>query len=541
MPLASFLAWTLFLPVAIVVVNFVTGALTPISLWPEDDLMFTDQVWRYVQGQHPGTDFHTPLGFGPFELAAILWRMLGPHYYVLRASADLFALVIIFCSCLVAIRQLRRTPGLAALFCITAAFEASGPSVYGWTKYFGMSLFYDRLLMSAFLVLFVQSFTNDLDSRRELDSVDHLTAAFLLNLLFLVKISGLVLGLGIIAAGRIVRGRARLLRGLGDISLVSLFFAAMLAIDFVITGNSFSPVIHEYGLAAQSRAGSFSILDALHFDSFFPVFGVVLLLVVYAVSRPGNDNGGGLWRCLFIIAVFWVCQVALNLSNSSVAALLYLAPAAAVALVTWTDTPETAVFWEDAWKRFDPRRLNEISVRKVIPLVVVTLVALPEALSLLRALKLDYLVSSGTTKTITVTANKGIAFEVLPGYTGVPGFLPAINRAVQAIESLDAGRDAIANVDFVNPFPALFLSPSPKGVSVFWDFGVNVPVKYRPAWQEVIGDACIVTEPRQNVSEPLIDAVRPRLASAFTLVYQDDMWKIWKSKSGCDATATSSK
>src|SRR5579863_1158070 len=88
-PLAPFLALTLFLPAAIVVGNFIIGALTPITLGPEDDMMLIDPVWRFVQGQHLGTDFHTPFGFGPFQVAAVLWRVLGPHYYGLRASADL--------------------------------------------------------------------------------------------------------------------------------------------------------------------------------------------------------------------------------------------------------------------------------------------------------------------------------------------------------------------------------------------------------------------------------------------------------------------
>jgi hypothetical protein len=176
--LALFLGLTLFLPAAIVVGNFVIGVLTPITLSPEDDMMFMDPVWRFVQGYHLGTDFHDPFGFGPFQVAAVLWRLLGPHYYVLRTSADLFALVIVLCISIVATRQLRHAPGLAALFCITVAFEASGPSIYGWIRDFGMSLFHDRLLMSGLSVLFVQSFANDLDSRRERNYIDDFIAAF---------------------------------------------------------------------------------------------------------------------------------------------------------------------------------------------------------------------------------------------------------------------------------------------------------------------------------------------------------------------------
>ena len=543
LPLASFLALTLCLPAAIVVANFVIGALTPITLGPEDDMMHIDRVWRFVQGYHIGTDFHDPFGFGPFQAAAMLWRLLGPHYYVLRASADLFALVIVLCSCVVATRQLRDAPGLAALFCITVALEASGPSIYGWSHDFGMTLFHDRLLMSALSVMFVQSFANDLGPARPREYVDHFTAALLLEILFLVKISGLVVGLAIMLGGLVVRGRFS--RRLGDIAQVLLLLAVMVAIDFVVTGTSFSPVIHEYWLAAQARTGSYSVRDALWYASLLPVLGVVVLMVLYAVSQPGRASSGNLWRCFFIIGFFWVCQVVLNMSNSSAPALLFLAPAAAVAIVTWRGTSETSVVWEHFWSRLHPRRLHEISAREAIPLVILAVVFAPEAIASLRAVKLDCSILSGTGKVIAVTANKGVTFEVLARDADVTGFALSVNRAIQAIEGLGASRDKIANLDFMNPFPALLLSPAPKGTSIYWDFGNNVPIGYKPGWQEIIGDACIVTEPKHGIyagyySQPLIDAVQPHLTSAFTLVYQDESWKIWKLSGGCDAIGGSS-
>jgi hypothetical protein len=277
------------------------------------------------------------------------------------ASITCFALAIVLCGCVVAARQLRHTAGIAALFCITAAFEASGPSIYGETHDFGMALAHDRLMMSALVVvLFVQSFANDLESRRKRDYIDHFTAAFLLNLLFLVKISGLVLGLAIVVGRCNVRGRFS--RSLFEFPLVVLFLAVMVAIEFGITGTSFSAVIQEYRLAAHARAESYSVRDALWFASRLPVFGVVVLIAVYAVSRPSGYSSGRLWRCFLIIVFFWVCQVALNMSNStSSPALIFLAPAAAVALVTWTGTSEAAAFWAHLWNRLNLCRLHEVS------------------------------------------------------------------------------------------------------------------------------------------------------------------------------------
>ena len=45
-------------------------------------------------------------------------------------------------------------------------------------------------------------------------------------------------------------------------------------------------------------------------------FGVVVLMALYAVSRPGRESNGSLWRCFFIIAFYWACQVVLNMSNA---------------------------------------------------------------------------------------------------------------------------------------------------------------------------------------------------------------------------------
>ena len=52
----------------------------------------------------------------------------------------------------------------------------------------------------------------------------------------------------------------------------------------------------------------------------------------------------------------------------------------------------------------------------------------------------------------------------------------------------------------INPFPALFLAPAPKGVSVYWDFSrnfSNVPIGYRPSWQEIM--AMHASLPRRRI------------------------------------------
>jgi len=77
----------------------------------------------------------------------------------------------------------------------------------------------------------------------ERNYIDQFTTAFLLNILSLVKISGLVLGLAIVLVGCIVR--SRFLRSLVDIPLVLLLLGVMLAVDFLITGTNLSSVTRE--------------------------------------------------------------------------------------------------------------------------------------------------------------------------------------------------------------------------------------------------------------------------------------------------------
>jgi hypothetical protein len=172
------------------------------------------------------------------------------------------------------------------------------------------------------------------------------------------------------------------------------------------------------------------------------------------------------------------------------------------------------------------------------------MVCVPEALASARAVHIDYLVSSGTIEAITVSANKGVEFKIRRDSYDGP-LVPYLKRAIHVLEDLGVSRETIVNLDNENPFPRLFLAPDPKGVWVWWDFKYrNVPVGYRPGWQEVIGNACIVTEPKHSptepvkyYSEPLIKAVEPHLTTSFTVDYEDELWKIWKRSDGCRTTS----
>ena len=104
------------------------------------------------------------------------------------------------------------------------------------------------------------------------------------------------------------------------------------------------------------------------------------------------------------------------------------------------------------------------------------------------------LVSLGIRTPYVVTAGKGVSFR---SWSHAHRHGPQVNDAVAAIASLNLGHEAIANLDFANPFPVLFLAPPPKGIQVWWHFGFNLPRDAKLEWHNVIGDACVVTVPCQ--------------------------------------------
>lgn len=528
----------------IVIGNFAIGARAPITAFFKDDISLIDPVWRLVQGNQLGIDYHDPRGFGFFYLAALLWRWLGPHYYVLRAAADIFALVIVACAFLVVAYRLKQSVLLSALFCITVAVEASAPSVYGTTRDFGMALVYDRLIMAALLVLFVQSFARGWDTRDKHSTIYLFAVALVLNALFLIKISGLFAGIVILAAGELVVSRPLARRAI-DVLVVAAFLCAMIVADFVVTGTKLAPVIAEYQLAAQAQSGTYSLRDAMSFALQWPVLLAVLLLILYGLSRPGKTSGIAWMRWGFVIACFWICQIVLNMSNHGASgALLFLAPGAVFAVVTLIDPPEAAKSWE-SWRRWSnaiSARSGLLFARALVPFLILGIVLAHEGIPSLAGMRLDYLISSGAIEPVRVAARGGLVLDTLMKNPDDIGEIEALNDGIRAIERLGVGQQVIANLDFANPFPPLFLSPPPKGGWAYWHFGNDLPQGFKLNASQVIGDACIVAQPKRPVwggdfQAPLLTVAKPRLETGFKAIYEDELWKIWRKTGGCAATA----
>jgi hypothetical protein len=214
---------------------------------------------------------------------------------------------------------------------------------------------------------------------------------------------------------------------------------------------------------------------------------------------------------------------------------IWLAPAAIASLIVCMGKKPAAEQAggpeESWWQRFGPSRFAEISAREAIPLLIFVMVLVPEIMSSLVGIAATTLDSLGIKTPYVITAGKGVSFRL-----GQPGpYERSVNDAVAAISSLNLGHETIANLDFSDPFSVLFLAPPPKGIQVFWDFNNNVPRSALLEWQDIIGDACVVTIPAQpNLLEStarLTEIVRPKLATDFKLVFQDAFWTIYRRDS----------
>jgi hypothetical protein len=522
---AGFLSASLLLCTIIITLNFAIGTIAPTTSGIDDEIWLTDLVWRVVQGQRVGIDYHDPLGFGPSQIGAVLWRSLGPHYFdnVLRLTQTVIGFPIAWCGCLVSARAFNQSRLLAYVFCIALSLVVSSfsPGSDGWT--IGLAMYFNHLVEGALAVLFLQMFVAKPDTGRGIDKFEVLIAAFLLNILFLVKISGALIGLGIVFAGCLFSRPIQ--DGLKSVVAILLLFVLMLVMDFVVTGLEVMPVLREYALAAQPRAALLSPYFVGLSLGAWASLGSITALLVFALSQRSTDRSLGLWRIGLIVGTYTVTLIAFKQTSSSMPSLI-IASAAAMVLTKghqWSNAE--AMFARNAldWRRrFDPAELKRISVIDSIPYVFTGLVVLPQIKASAIAFMAGVLVAFGVYTPIILSAGTGLSWSALPSSDD---YVASINDGVRALISLGATKLKIITLDFPNPFPALFQAPSPIWIRT-WVY------EFRPNATEVLGDSCVVMLPLRS-SMPstttfFLGVTRNILANQFYLIYQDEYWRIYR-------------
>jgi hypothetical protein len=524
---------TFFLSAAIIGVNLLINLTSPVTAFPYDDFVLIDGIWRTVEGQHVGIDYYDAIGFWLSHIGTAWWRIIGPDRSVLALTSATFSIIIMLCASFVLANRLWFLPRYCLLMGAVLAFEASAPSVYGWSVFMtGMAGYYNRLSVAALAVLFVQFFIGQRNRSHSGFMVECGTAAILLNILFLVKISAFILGIGIITTSTL----ALRLRSFSHTAkmLIALFLVltVIVAADLVIAGTNPADFLHTYQAAAATKLSPVSGNSIDRILKSWSLVVSVLLLVIYARRPPAIPRGAS----VTVIGAYAVIQLCLNVSNTQPET-IFLAPACALALLSWRPRSE-AERSDQAPRRHWLRK----SPMAVLPAVMCLLVLVPQMVSSVFGLAHAISVASGFEAPIYISAGKGISVPVV-GALGDAGraeeFAINVNRGVEALQHLNVTNETIATLDYVNPFPALFGLPSPKGVPVAWALGYNQPYDSMLQERQLVGDACIVMFPMRPTrvvkgsTELIIAAAEPILAASFNLVEDDDYWKIYRRKDGC--------
>jgi hypothetical protein len=112
-------------------------------------------------------------------------------------------------------------------------------------------------------------------------------------------------------------------------------------------------------------------------------------------------------------------------------------------------------------------------------------------------------------------------------------------RGVEALRSLKLAHEAIATIDYTNPFPSLLGMPSPKGVPIVWALGYMEQPSMLSQPRRLFGDACIVmlalrpTQVVEGNAELMSSAAKPILSAYFIILRQDEYWEIYRRQNGC--------
>lgn len=500
----------------------------PIVGYPADSIFALDGVWRLVQGQVPGSDYYNPLGVGYFGVAAIFWRTTHDPALVLPLTTGAFSAVIVLCGWYVAVKRL---PSFTwqLLFCVIVACIASAPFIYGNPpRAFGQSLFYNRLTFAALAVLFLQNLTLRREDEEFLGYGEAALAAFLLDLLYLIKISHVVIGALLILAGALMQGRSipAIVRGLARLAIA---FAILLALDFVLFGGSPIGLLRDYRLAAGARShGMFGEVARLAFQIPLLLSAFILFLDALSIRR---DNAWPVVRAMLVVVAYFGCQLAQNAVNSAYT--IYLAPIAAIALA------QLRLGFTSQARPFATTLRDGVVVSFLAAMILV-----PHLIGLGEGALAAVGKSPSISAPVTVSAGRGTALRFA-------GFLPEKGVWGAALDYADGLADGvkllqaqnvtgpIATLDFSNPFPLLLQSVSPKGVALWWHPGVDIAEDHLPDFLSPIGDACAVmipVHPYQFIPEAtalLVRTARAQLASDFDLSVEDNLWRLYQRHGGC--------
>ena len=217
--------------------------------WAHDDIVYLDNGWKVRNGLLPHVDFPCALGaLYVWVIAAGMW-LLGPTADVLPFCNAAVALVIGLTAWMVASRRLPAWP--AAIFALTQALVAVAPHLLRDTwlavTYAG---YYNRQGYALVSILMLALFAPELGGNRSLDArrTGRLVGA-LLAVLFFLKISYFLVGLGLCATAFVCARRWSWELGKNLLGAFTLFGAVCLP----LIGFNLVALLRDLHMASAAR------------------------------------------------------------------------------------------------------------------------------------------------------------------------------------------------------------------------------------------------------------------------------------------------
>jgi hypothetical protein len=500
--------------------------------YTNDLMIFFDGAHRFLSGQLPNVDFHTPLGALTVVLPAFGLWMSGLGGMMPWATV---AFAVVFMPFLIYICRSRLPLVYALGFGIYAILLVIAPVNVGeQVDNTSFAMFYNRFGYALLSLLFLLALpTKDGVQRRTLDGV---AAAGLLLLMFYLKISYFMLGAAFIL-GLALLTRPRL-PAIGAL----LATAAVIALVHVFWGGT-ATYLGDIGIAAEASGAVRGTLFTLSRVVLLNFMAVVIFLAVIAIALVRGVR----WEIILLCLCMAAAGVLLLNQNAQVIGIVTLIPAALVAtLAPGRDEPHLNAFW--------PQLASALMVAAlVVPPATVSLVTIgyfsvrsarAQSVGPYEARFAGVIADEGASDAFEVGADvQRAAYRTgqptIEMYNKMrnqrfkqvfsqPEYLRTLEDGVRLLGSDPRLSGKVFVFDMGNPFNALLGREPPAGVDAWNHNGRTMTAAlYRPP-EKMLADVDVVLVPKVSTelsTTQLMEQVYgPYLKRRFQLLATSDYW-----------------
>ena len=521
---------------------FVRPGATYVTIAPGDFFQLADLMLRMDGGQMLHVDFHAPMGWLAFWLPHV-GRMAQGGFAGALEFADMLMLGALLPLAVTALS--RRAPTgasvfvLLALFGIVAAPWRMGES--GWLADPG--LHYNHWGWGLLLVILLFGLPKATDSGRRF-ILDATAIGALLSMLFFVKITHFVVGLGFVVLFGAALGEFRRAACVG-LAICTACILGVQAIggwvdDYAL--DIFRTV--EVARFGNPEDGGFTSLTAP--DVIFAAYGDIALIAVVCAAAAFS---GRLSPRSALYAVYsTVACTAVMTQNAAYPSVMFAFTAFFVRLAA--ECPPKSVVRRLALLAMVMHLLPTL-LRQALASVVFMLGTsggFPQFAADLP--RMEGVWFGGPSRAVNAFA-EGVPQWRSPAdvfnwsrkhgslnsaHLSTSEYLETLRTGIALLQAEGAGEDRVMTLDFANPFPALLGAPSPKGV--LFSLFVNRQVDRRTAADPdlVFGDAQWLMVPRfpykQESNRLLADVQSERLASEWKQVAENEHWRLLRRSDG---------